>query len=87
MEGAGERLEPTLREGVPHLQQAPPSPRRRVPCGQQSGEGRGQERGWRAGGAVHSGHLGELVYEVLLLQDLQLQEVNLSFVLALVQVV
>ena len=51
------------------------------------------ERGWegtgarRAGGVTPRSHLGELVYEVLLLQDLQLQEVNISFILALVQVV
>lgn len=86
MAGAGGRLEPTLREGVPRLQQAPPSPGAGCPVGSRAGVG--GDRARLAGGrVVPSGHLGELVYEVLLLQDLQLQEVNLSFILALVQVV
>lgn len=33
------------------------------------------------------GHLGELIYEVLLLQNLEFQEVYFSFVLTLIQVV
>lgn len=33
------------------------------------------------------GHLGELIYEVLLLQNLEFQEVYFSFVLTLIQVI
>lgn len=48
---------------------------------------RGGSESGASGWVAPSGHLGELIYEVLLLDNLQLQEVHVPLVLTLIQVV
>lgn len=62
--------------------------------GSREGPGRqttpGGSRAGRGGSLTltpEPGHLGELIYEVLLLQNLEFQEVYFSFILTLIQVI